>query len=476
MPLNSDLVDANNIQTKRGIFRGRTQPPAQIVRSKLPSNAVPMKPNRKKFQSKIVNRKDPVPPESKSKIVKPKFVDGEIVPNVVEKPSIHLLQDSFVSNMSQSWKSSEVQTFIQDSCEESQNFVVNSVHSLVFKMEHSQLDQTAVSDAKMLLPKVSSKNLENKTIPWVKSRDYTPQPASFQRSNSTVCSETVPQIRCEKSFLYETNLNKKPSLKKFDTFIKKEAALNMNKSSIPLIRPIHVEINKSPLNDLKTAPSTSVDELKYGDNVKLAIESKHAGLFETELKTYHESLKKYDQEAKDVIDKFTESLDEKGKIIKKYEEELSLFNNRICSLQKQLEDSLARTRQLESTVASTTTTTNDSHSTTTFNEIKSENEKLKEMVKNLETKLAKRDLHIFNLKEVLSIETNKLKELNKAQEEINKLQRESIDKSREITILRDELKYASKMRTELVNEYDEKIVKLKKLLAIREYLLMKGKS
>lgn len=477
--VNSNAVDAkNNVQTKRGIFRSRAQPPppAQPVRSKLSSN-VPMKANRNKIQSKVLNRKDPSTEPDLKVRRSSTFTTDEIASNVVDKPFIQLVQDSSISNVSQTLQASEVvQTMIKDSCEQSQCMVVNSVHSLVFRMENCKLEQrTTVSNSKTLLTKTSCNELEMNSFPLVthphQTSDNKFQVDPFQTSHSNDGTETVPQVGCEKSFRNEKLHANKLSSKKLESCIKNDSPLN--KSSNPVAMPVHVNTNNSILNDLKTT-SASVDQLKIGDNIKLAMETSNADLFATELKAYQESLKKYDQEAKEVIHKFTESLDEKGKIIRKYEEDFSLFNSRVVSLQNQLEESLERTKKLESTIESKTTVS--CQSTITTDEIKSENLKLKEIIKNLETKLAKRDLHIFNLKEVLSIETNKMKELNKAQEEINRLQCESINKSREITILRDELKYAANMRTELVSEYDEKIVKLKKLLAIREYLLMKGKS
>lgn len=476
--VNSNAVDANNVQTKRGIFRSRTQPPpaAQPVRSKLSSN-VAMKANRKKIQSKVLNRKDPsTEPDLKIKRSST-FITDEIASNVVEKPSIQLVQDSLISNVSQTLQASDVvQTLLKDSCEQSQSMVVNSVHSLVFRMENCKLQQTTttVSNSKTLLTKASCNELEINAFPLVTHPHQTSavhsfQMDPFQTSHSNGCTDTVPPIDCEKSFRNEKLHANKLTSKKFESCIKND--LPSNKSSNPVVMPVQVNTNDSMLNDVKTLSSASVDQLKIGDNIKLALEPSNADLFVTELKAYQESLKKYDQEAKEVIHKFTESLDEKGKMIRKYEEDLSLFNTRVFSLQSQLEGSLERTKKLESTIESKTTVNCPS-----ADEMKSENVKLKERIKILETKLAKRDLHIFNLKEVLSIETNKMKERNEAQEEINKLQCESISKSREIAILRDELKYAANMRTELVSEYDEKIVKLKKLLAIREYLLMKGKS
>lgn len=489
MPLNvesnSDLVETNNTQTKRGIFRSRTQPPAPLARSKLLSNnAIPMKPNRKKVASKILNHNDPTT-ESNSKMTRSQSsaVDEEIFTNVVEKPSFRLLmgediltnvveksfrlvQDNRLSNSSQvnnyASKGNAIRPTMKDSREQSKNSVVNSVRSLLL--------QTATNDSKTQSTKISLNNSENNSIPWVMPRERASNTDHFQRSNT---SESVLQIGSVKSFVYGANLSNEPSFKKCENFINKDSPTKSNESSLPVVMPVHVQLNKSVSNDVKSTSLSPVDELKIDDdNIKSTMGTRPTNQFETELKTYNENLKKCDQEAKDVIDKFTDSLGGKEEIIKKYEEELSLFNNNIGNLQLQLEESLERTRQLEATIS----TTNARHTTTTPDEHKSENEKLKEMVRNLEMKLAKRDLHIFNLKEVLSIETHKIKELNKAQEEINKLQRECIDKSREISVLRDELKYTTNMRSELVKDYDEQIAKLKKLLAIREFLLMKQKS
>ncbi|KAG4068132.1 hypothetical protein HA402_001557 [Bradysia odoriphaga] len=271
---------------------------------------------------------------------------------------------------------------------------------------------------------------------------------------------TVVVLQSADECLFDTNYLNPPIARKSNTFIKDNVVDAL--SSKTLMQTLVADHMKIPPDPIANDPN-------IGDSTQALFENKRGDRLETELKTYSESLKKYDQAAKDVIDKFTESLNEKGNIIRKYEEELSLFNSRVSQLQTQLVESLERTKQMESIAVNTAI----SHPTV---DLKAENEKLKESVRNLETKLARRDLHINNLKEVLTIETNKLKELNKAQVEINQLQRDNIDKSHEISILRDELRYAAKMRTELVSEYDEKIAKLKKLLAIREYLLVKGKS
>lgn len=268
------------------------------------------------------------------------------------------------------------------------------------------------------------------------------------------------------------------------TLLKKNSSKQLKKLSIPTI--FSSEISKSSSNGVEKLPSSSVlDQLTIGDNIKMAIEQ-NKFQSESELKIYHEHLKKYDEEAKDVIHQFTASLEERGKIIKRCEEDLGMFNSRVIDFQQQLQESLDRTRLLESKIALTEESLEQNKqlkskscrqlTDNNYQKLQSENEHLKENITKLETKLAKRDLHISNLKEILTLETAKIKNLNEAQEEIIKLQLESIDKSNEITVLREELKHASVMRSELINEYDEKIVKLKKLLAIREYLLMKERK
>lgn len=327
----------------------------------------------------------------------------------------------------------------------------------------------------------SSKELSKTKIPLVKPQvNHT-----FQSNHSTPNAiETTPKHLSESSFLYgmeQLKINKSTA--------SMVALLKKNSSKLKSL-PIPIEISKSFSNDIETLDSSSVlDQLNIGDNNKLAIEHKNFQ-FETELKIYHEHLKKYDEEAKDVINKFTASLDEKGKIIRKCEEDLAMFDSRVYDFQQKLEESLERTRFLESKIATPEESlkrnkklksmedTTDSRQLANDKscELQFENEKLKETITKLEMKLAKRNLHISNLKEILSFETDKIKQLNEAQEEILKLQRESIDKSNEISILRDELSYAAKKRSELINEYDEKIHKLKKLLAIREFLLIKERK
>lgn len=463
--MNSNLVDANDTQTKRGIFRSRTLvPPSQIVRTKLSSNPMPTKPNRNKFQSKILNRKDrPTESEVKGKRSQPIAVK-EVTSKVVEKPSVRLFEEHFLSTGSQGQDPS-----IIDSCVKSQNLVENSVQSLLFHIEHCQVDKTTISVSKTLLTNSSSSDVDNNSIPCIMPPQQPPQ-------MDTLVTNSVTTVQNQIHFS-DTDLFHKPGLKKFNTFIKNDLDDDSYKTSDTLSLTtalpefVNQQISEAIPNDVTSASTSTVADIEIGDTIDLTMErSRHIDLFETEMKTYHESLKKYDQQAKDVIDKFTDSLNEKGKIITKYERELSLFNDKVCNIQRQLEESLDHTKQLESSIPKTNPNPNARENA---NELELENENLKQRIKHLETKLAKRDLHISNLKDVLSLETNKMKDLNKAQEEINNLQRDSIDKSREISILRDELQYAANMRQELINEYDDKIVKLKKLLAIREYLLMK---
>lgn len=327
---------------------------------------------------------------------------------------------------------------------------------------------------------------------------HTPQTEHCQLNNSTSNAyniKTTPKHLSEQPFPYEVDHYKFNKSSKNDTAaLKKDSSIKLKKPSCTLVMypVVPTENIKSTSNDVKKLTPSTLDESNIGDNIKLVMENQQKNvLLESELKMYHEHLKKYDKDAKEVMKKFTISLDEKSKVIKKCEEDLLLFNSRVCDLQLQLEESLKRTMQLECEVASTnpsldrsrpsksiatTTSFHESIDDITTNSLQLENKKLKETIQNLETKLAKRDLHIFNLKQVLNLETNKMKQLNDAQEEIMKLQRESIDKSNEISVLRDELKYAANMRSELISEYDEKIVKLKKLLAIREFLLKKERQ
>lgn len=444
-PMNSNLIDRNDIQAKHGIFRNRgLHVPAPIVRSKLSKNTVPTKPNRNKFQSKIPNRCDQTTTNDlKVKLSQLLEADER---NVVRTPSIQLMQDNYLSNVP----------------EASDFGLGQSDQSILLLVERCKLDQTTISVSRKSLPNVdSSVKLGKDAISSIIPRERTSSVEAVPENESTISNTNDHISPSVDACIFDVNYFNQPIHRKSTTFIKDDVEnLSTKKFAVN-----HMEVR----NETKTLTTSTVNDLNIGDTSQVLLEDSRVDLLETELKTYSESLKKYDQEAKDVIDKFTESLNEKGNIIRKYEEELSLFNDKVSQLQTQLVESLERTKQMESVAVKTPI------SQPTI-DLKSENEKLKGFVELLEKKLAKRDLHIYNLKEVLTIETKKIKELNKAQEEINNLQRVNIDKCREISVLRDELKYAAKMRLELANEYEGKIVKLKKLLAIREYLLIKGKS
>lgn len=147
MPLNQQpnigFIEPNNTQTKRGIFKNKTHPPVQIVRPKLSNNVIPMKPDRRKFQSKILNRKEQ-PKESHSEVKRPTTfsLNEQISKNLVDQNVVSqmdcLRMNNFTSNGSDHFASngSACQTIMKDSYSQSNTFAVNSVHSLLYPMEH----------------------------------------------------------------------------------------------------------------------------------------------------------------------------------------------------------------------------------------------------------------------------------------------------------------------------------------------------
>lgn len=164
MPFNAQLssVENNNVETKRGIFRNKTNPPAQIVRPKL-TNVIPMKPDRRKFQSKIFNRKEK-PTESNFSVKRSQSytLSGKMSENIMERPT-RLRQESIISDSSQmdyyrtknsAWNGSDTRPVMKDSADLSKNLIVNSVHSIMYQMEHLKVNnKSTTSDVESLFQK-----------------------------------------------------------------------------------------------------------------------------------------------------------------------------------------------------------------------------------------------------------------------------------------------------------------------------------
>lgn len=152
----TSFVETNNTQTKRGIFRNKTYPPTQIVRPKLTNNVIPMKPDRRKFQSKILNRKDQ-PTELHSEIKRSHtfLLNDQISKNIVDKPSnahgnvCSQLDCSQINNSAS--KRSDIKTAMKESFNQSSNFVVTAVHSLRSQMEHINVKKLTTSNAETKL-------------------------------------------------------------------------------------------------------------------------------------------------------------------------------------------------------------------------------------------------------------------------------------------------------------------------------------